>query len=61
MIADDDPEFYWRSYVVDGSASQSLVGIGEWGHIDRVRWEVTEGLLLAHKAYQIADGEDNKE
>src|SRR5690606_34387358 len=26
----DDPEFYWRNYVVDGSMSQSLIGIGSW-------------------------------
>lgn len=56
----DDPEFYWRNYVVDASASQSLVGVGSWGHVDRVRWEITENLLLARKAYQIADGEDDK-
>lgn len=61
-IADpgDDPEFYWRNYVVDASASQSLIGVGSWGHVDRVRWEVTEDLLIARKAYQIADGQDNK-
>ncbi len=56
----DDPEFYWRNYVVDASASQSLIGVGSWGHVDRVRWEVTEDLLIARKAYQIADGQDNK-
>lgn len=62
QIADpaDDPEFYWRNYVVDASASQSLIGVGSWGHVDRVRWEVTEDLLIARKAYQIADGQDNK-
>src|SRR5262245_30682180 len=61
-IADpgDDPEFYWRNYVVDASASQSLIGVGSWGHVDRVRWEVSEDLLIARKAYQIADGKDNK-
>lgn len=56
----DDPEFFWRNYVVDGSVSQSLVGIGSWSHVDRVRWEVTEDLLIARKAYQIADGQDDK-
>lgn len=58
--ASDDPEFYWRNYVVDASASQSLVGVGEWGHVDRIRWEITEDQLIARKAYQIADGEDDK-
>lgn len=56
----DDPEFLWRNYVVDGSASQSLVGIGTWSGVDRVRWEVTEDMLIARKAYQIGEGEDEK-
>src|SRR5262249_32230105 len=58
--AGDDPEFFWRNYVVDASTSQSLVGVGSWGHVDRVRWEITENLLFARKAYQVADGEDDK-
>lgn len=57
---EDDPEFYWRSYVVDGSASQSLIGVGSWGGVDRIRWEITEDMLIARKAYQIAEGEDDK-
>ena len=48
----DDPEFYFRNYVVDGSASQSLVGIGSWSGVDRIRWEITENLLIGRKAYQ---------
>ncbi|MFO0617616.1 MAG: zinc-dependent metalloprotease [Polyangiaceae bacterium] len=58
--ASDDPEFYWRNYVVDGSASQSLLGVGSWGNVDRIRWEITEDMLIAHKAYAIAQGEDDK-
>jgi len=54
----DDPMFWWRSYVVDASASQSLIGVGSWQGVDRVVWEVTEDMLLARKAYQIADGQD---
>ncbi len=56
----DDPEFYWRNYVVDGSASQTLLGVGSWGNVDRIRWEITEDMLIAHKSYQIAQGEDDK-
>lgn len=56
----DDPEFYWRAYVVDASASQSLVGVGSWAGVDRVRWEISEDLLIARKAYQIVDGQDDK-
>jgi hypothetical protein len=57
----DDPEFYWRNYVVDASVNQSpVVGIGSWSGVDRIRWEVTETHLLARKAYQIVEGADNK-
>jgi hypothetical protein len=56
----DDPEFYWRNYVVDGTASQSLVGVGSWSGVDRVRWEITEDLLIARKAYQLSKGADDK-
>ncbi len=57
---EDDPEFYWRNYVVDGSASQSLIGVGSWSGVDRIRWEISEDMLIARKAYQIAEGEDAK-
>jgi hypothetical protein len=58
--ASDDPEFYWRNYVVDASASQSLVGVGSYSGVDRIRWEITEDMLIARKAYQIAQGQDEK-
>lgn len=54
----DDPEFYWRNYVVDAQAGQSLIGVGSWSAIDRVRWEITERSLIARKAYEIAKGAD---
>ncbi|MEJ7732962.1 MAG: hypothetical protein WKG00_27670 [Polyangiaceae bacterium] len=56
----DDPEFYWRNYVVDGSVSQSLIGIGSWSGVDRIRWEITEDRLIAHKAYQVLKDADDK-
>ncbi len=56
--AKDDPEFYWRNYVVGGSASQSLTGIGSWGGVDRIKWEVTEKMLVVRKSYQVAAGQD---
>lgn len=58
--ASDDPEFRFRNYVVDASVSQSLIGVGSWGHVDRIKWEVTENLLIARKAYGIAEGADDK-
>jgi hypothetical protein len=56
--ATDDPEFYWRGYVVDGSAAQSAIGVGSWSHVDRIRWEVTEDMLIARKAYPLFDQSD---
>ncbi|MGE3674860.1 MAG: hypothetical protein AB7K71_34655, partial [Polyangiaceae bacterium] len=58
--ADDDPEFYWRNFVVDASESQELIGIGSWSGVDRIRWEITETQLIARKAYGIGDGADDK-
>jgi hypothetical protein len=56
----DDPQFYWRNFVVDGSEGQSMVGIGSWSHIDKIRWEITENLLIGRKSYEVAPGADNK-
>ena len=36
----DDPMFIWRNFDVDGSEGQSLIGIGAWSGVDRIRWEV---------------------
>lgn len=57
---DDDPQFYWRNFVVDASESQSLIGIGSWSGVDRIRWEITENLLLARRAYAQNPGADDK-
>jgi len=57
---DDDPQFYWRNFVVDASESQSLIGIGSWSGVDRIRWEITEHLLLARRSYPQNPGADDK-
>lgn len=56
----DDPEFFWRNYVVDGSEGQELVGIGSWSAVDRVKWEVSENMLFARRAYGQNDDADDK-
>ena len=48
---DDDPEFLWRNYVIDGSVSQSLIGIGSWSGVDRIRWEITEDRLIGRRSF----------
>ncbi len=57
----DDPEFYWRNFVVDGSEAQSLVGIGSWSAVDRIRWEITEDLLVARQAHPRFPGADSRD
>ncbi|HEU5074713.1 MAG TPA: hypothetical protein VFU02_11075, partial [Polyangiaceae bacterium] len=57
---EDDPQFYWRNFVVDASESQSLIGIGSWSGVDRIRWEITESLLLARRSYSQNPGADDK-
>ncbi|MEM1029588.1 MAG: zinc-dependent metalloprotease [Myxococcota bacterium] len=56
----DDPEFLWRSYVVDGSMSQTLVTVGTGSEVDRIRWEVTEEMLIGRKSYQLVRGADDR-
>lgn len=53
---DDDPQFYWRNFVVDGSEAQSMIGIGSWSAVDRIRWEITEKMLIARKSYPLSPG-----
>ena len=56
----DNPVFYWRNFVVDGTEAQSMVGIGSWGGVDKIRFEITEHMLFARKAYPISDHADDK-
>lgn len=56
----DDPTFYFRNFVVDASESQELVGIGSWGGVDRVKWEISETMLFARRAYGQNQGADDK-
>jgi hypothetical protein len=56
----DDPEFYWRNFVVDGSEAQELIGIGSWSAVDRIKWEISEDTLFARRSYSQNPGGDNK-
>lgn len=56
----DDPQFYWRNFVVDASEAQELIGIGSWSGVDRVKWEISEKTLLARRAYDQNAGADDK-
>ncbi len=54
----DNPEFYARAFVIDGSAQQSDISVGLYSGTDRIKWEITEDALIARKSYQIAQGQD---
>ena len=56
----DDPEFRMKSFVAGSSVNQSAFSIGEFSAVDRIRWEITEGMLLARRAYQESPGADNR-
>jgi hypothetical protein len=53
----DDPEFYFRSTIVDVDygTTQDLLWTPIAGSLTRVHWEVTEDLLLARLAYDRID------
>ncbi|MCC6897810.1 MAG: hypothetical protein IT377_02485, partial [Polyangiaceae bacterium] len=60
---DDDPEFYMRVTVVDvdsGAGSDGLFTNSDAQPTMRVRWEITENLLIARLTYERIDGTDGK-
>lgn len=61
--ASDDPEFYFRTTVVDVSAgadSESLFTASDSQPTVRIRWEVTENKLIARLAYELISNTDGK-
>ncbi|MBL8602442.1 MAG: hypothetical protein JNK72_11010 [Myxococcales bacterium] len=58
--AQDDPEFYMNNYVVDSPADQSLMPVGTYDDVERIRWEVQENLLIARKAYEYVTNSDGR-
>ncbi len=56
----DNPEFYSRGFVIDGSAHQNDISVGLYTGTDRIKWQITEDWLIARKSYQIVVGQDPK-
>ncbi|HEY8077503.1 MAG TPA: hypothetical protein VIF62_25430, partial [Labilithrix sp.] len=57
----DDPEFYFRTTVVDtssGSGSESLFTNSDAQPTVRIRWEVTETTLNARLSYELIQNTD---
>lgn len=55
----DNPVFFSKAFVIDQSAGQNGLSVGLYSGTDRIKWEVSEEFLIAHKAYQIAQGQDD--
>jgi hypothetical protein len=61
--ASDDPEFYFRTTIVDvsaGAGSESLFTSSDSQPTVRIRWEVTETKLIGRLAYELISGTDQK-
>ncbi|MBX3186345.1 MAG: hypothetical protein KF819_04985 [Labilithrix sp.] len=59
----DNPEFYYRTTVVDvsaGAGSESLFTSTDAQPTVRIKWEITETQLLARLAYELVDDTDGK-
>jgi len=56
----DDPEFYANNFVVDGTADNSMMPVGTYDDVDRVRWEIQEDFLLARKSYEYIEGSEGR-
>ena len=59
----DDPEFYMRTTVVDvaaGSGSDGLFTASDAQPTTRIRFEITEKLLIARLTYELVDDTDGK-
>src|SRR4051794_1495041 len=59
--AADDPEFYFRTTVVDvaaGAGSEELFTSSDAQPTVRVRWEITNEKLIARLAYELIDNTD---
>lgn len=52
----DDPVFLTRNFVVDASESQELVGVSSASGVERIRFQITEDMLFARRAYSITGG-----
>ena len=61
--SEDDPEFYLRVTVVDAAAGAGNDGLftnSDAQPTTRIRWEISEELLLARLTYELVDGTDGK-
>ena len=58
--AADDPEFRVKAFTIGSTVNQSTYTIGEFSAVDRIKWEITEDLLIGRRSYQEVVGADNR-
>ncbi len=56
----DDPEFRTKAFNIDSGANTDNNTIGLASVVERVRWQVTENLLLARRSYQESPNADTR-
>ena len=59
--ASDDPEFYFRTTLVDvaaGAGSEEMFTSSDAQPTARIRWEITDEKLIARLAYELIDNTD---
>jgi hypothetical protein len=59
---DNDDEWYLRSTVVDAPPEHGWISIadGDWLMLEKVRWEITAGDLIAWRTYAAAPGAEQE-
>lgn len=59
----DDPEFYYRATVTDaaaGAGNDGLFTSSDAQPTSRIRWEVTENMLIGRLTYELIENTDHK-
>lgn len=51
-----EPSFYTQTTIIAKPPTGGFVGVTDYSPLERVRWEVTENLLLARRAYAFVRG-----
>jgi len=53
-----DGEWYFQRTVIDTPWASEFTFVGDQGELDRVRWRIEEGFLVAVRSYERFDGSD---
>lgn len=51
-----EPVFHTQTTIIAKPSTGGFVGVTDYSPLEKIRWEVTEGLLLARRAYEYVRG-----